>query len=61
MSPSTLEEGRGVRDGHGAVVRDGQQLIRGHGESVSVDTVAEGAERKVQEVQLSLCQTLPQH
>lgn len=58
---STLEEGRGVRDGHGAVVRDGQQLVRGHGESVPVDAVTEGAERKIQEVQLSLCQTLPQH
>lgn len=50
-----------MRDGHGAVVRDGQQLVRGHGESVSVDTVTQGAEREVQEVQFSLRQTLPQH
>lgn len=56
-----LEEGRGVRDGHGAVERDGQQLVRGHGESVSVDAVTQGAEREIQEVQFSLRQTLPQH
>lgn len=56
-----MEEGRGVRDGHGAVVRDGQQLVRGHGESVSVDAVTQGAEREIQEVQFSLRQTLPKH
>lgn len=46
----TLDESRSVSDRHGAIKRDRQQLVCGHGESVSVVTVTEGADRKVQEV-----------
>lgn len=46
----TLDEGGSVSDRHGAIIRNRQQLICGHGESVSVLMVTEGADRKVQEV-----------
>lgn len=57
----TLDEGRGVGDGHRAVVRDRQQLVCRHGESISVAVVMERAYREVQEVQLPIGQTLPEH
>lgn len=60
MFLQTLDEGRSVGDWHGAIIRDRQQLICGHGESVSVLMVTEGADRKVQEVQLSVSQALPE-
>jgi len=50
-----------VRDGHGAVVRDAQQLVRRHGETLSVAAVMKGADGEVQEVQLPVGQTLLQN
>lgn len=47
-------------DGHGAVVGDGQQLVRRHGDPLAVLAVMEGADGEVQEVQLSVRQTLPE-
>lgn len=61
MCLKTLEEGRGVGDRHRAVVRYRQQLVRRHGEPVLVDTVMKGADGEVQEVQLPVCQTLPEN
>lgn len=61
MRLQTLDESRGMGDRHGTVIRDGQQLVCGHGESVSVVTVTEGADRKFQEVQFSVSQTLPEN
>lgn len=61
MRLETLDEGGGVSDGHRAVVRDGQQLVRRHGESVSVAAVMERADGEVQEVQLPVGQTLPEN
>lgn len=56
-----LYEGGSVGDGHRAVIRDGQQLVRRHGESVAVATVTEGADGEVQEVELLVCQSLPEN
>lgn len=61
MHLQTVDEGRGVGDWHGTVIRDRQQLVCGHGQSVSVGTVTEGADRKPQEVKLSFSQTLPKN
>lgn len=61
MRSLTPEEGGGVRDGHGAVVRDAQQLVRRHGETLSVAAVMKGADGEVQEVQLPVGQTLLQN
>lgn len=60
-SSKTLEEGRCVGDGHRAVVRDGQQFVSSHGESVSVGTVTDGTDGEVEEVQLPVSQTLPEN
>ena len=48
-------------DGHRAVVRDGQQFVSSHGESVSVGTVTDGTDGEVEEVQLPVSQTLPEN
>lgn len=48
-------------DGHRAVVGDGQQLVRRHGESVAVATVTEGADGEVQEVELLVGQSLSEN
>lgn len=61
MRSETLDEGGGVSDGHRAVVRDGQQLVRRHGKSVSVATVMERADGEVEEVQLPVGQALPEN
>lgn len=61
MRLKTLDEGRRVGDRHRAIVRDGQQLVGSHRESVSVATVTEGTDREVQEVQLPVSQTLPEN
>ena len=61
MRLKTLDEGGGVCDRHGAVVRDRQQLVGRHGESVSVAAVMEGADGELQEVQLPVGQTLPEN
>lgn len=58
---TSLYEGRGVGDRHGAIVGDGQQFICCHGEPVVVAMVTESAHRKVEEVQLPVCQTLPEN
>lgn len=50
-----------MSDGHGAVVRDGKQLIGSHGESVTVGTVMEGTDGEVEEAQLSVSQTFSEN
>lgn len=61
MCLKTLDEGRCVGHRHRAVKRYRQQLVRCHGESVSVHAVMEGADGEVQEVQLPVSQTLPEN
>lgn len=61
MCLKTLDESGRVGHRHGAVIRYRQQLVRRHGESVSVHTVMKGADREVQEVQLPVSQTLPEN
>lgn len=46
---------------HGAVVWYGEQLICGHGDSVSVGAVIKGAVRQAEKVQLSVSQMLPEN
>lgn len=61
MHSKTLDEGRRVGHRHGAVVRYGEQLICGHGDSVSVDAVIKGAVRQAEKIQLSISQMLPEN
>lgn len=57
LRQETVEKSRRVCDRHGAIVGDRQELISGHGHSVSVSVVTEGADREAEEVQLLISQT----
>lgn len=56
MPSKTLDEGRREGHRHGAVVRDGEQLIRRHG-----DPVSGGAAGQAEDVQLSVSQMFPEN
>lgn len=61
MPSKTLDEGRRVGHGHGAVIWDREQLIRRHGDPVPGGAVGEGDVGQAEDVQLSVRQMLSEN
>lgn len=61
MPSKTLDEGRRVGHGHGAVIWDRKQLIRRHGDPVPGGAVGEGDVGQAEDVQLSVRQMLSEN
>lgn len=61
MQSKTLDEGRRVGHGHGAVIWDREQLICRHGDPVPGGAVGEGDVGQAEDVQLSVRQMLSEN